>query len=382
MTILIRPPELRHISETLRASANNINSSLQAIDSIMGSLKGNVFLGNRADALHSRYAPKRDALLRAKDIIIAFANDLQTAATIFENADRGQADISLPFSGGSFWRDLEKLPTLPILPVWPLPPSKPAWPVYPVLPVPPFQPILPIDPWENIELPDWLDKILKRLFPPTPPSIVTPLGLEGPTTGFGELLQQFSNSTENTMKPLVQEQLDFYHSVPIKGQGDLYGSAACTPTSISMVLDYYNAQSPDNKTINPDEIIKMMDESDGTYGKGISPSRLTDELNDLGYQNITQQVGAQYSDLKSALNDGPVIVTTGVKIVGPGTVWTDTPRAIQGAGNTLHAVVVTGINDEVVVVNDPWTGKELSFSSQEFEAMWRNGSNGIYSIRP
>jgi len=95
-TILVHPTELHQISEQLYSSAKKIGVALQAIDNDILSLKGDKFLGNRANAFQANYAPKRDALLKAKEIVSHFAEDLQTAARRFEQADKNKDDISLP----------------------------------------------------------------------------------------------------------------------------------------------------------------------------------------------------------------------------------------------------------------------------------------------
>lgn len=89
--ILIRPQELRQTSDQLRASAKKIDAALQAIDQEILSLKGDNFLGNRANAVQAHYAPKRQALLKAKSMIAHFAEDLLSAATRFEQADKGDS---------------------------------------------------------------------------------------------------------------------------------------------------------------------------------------------------------------------------------------------------------------------------------------------------
>ena len=86
--ILIQPPELRQISEQLRTSAQKIAAAMQAIDDAISSLKGDNFLGNRSNNVQANYAPKREALLTAKNIILHFAEDLKNTANIFEQADR------------------------------------------------------------------------------------------------------------------------------------------------------------------------------------------------------------------------------------------------------------------------------------------------------
>lgn len=85
--ILIRPTELRQISEQLRASANKIGVALQGVDQDISSLKGEKFLGVRANLIQDHYVSKRDALLQAKELVKHFAEDLNNAANIFERAD-------------------------------------------------------------------------------------------------------------------------------------------------------------------------------------------------------------------------------------------------------------------------------------------------------
>jgi uncharacterized protein YukE len=86
--ILIRPPELRNVSEQLKTSATKIGVALQTIDNDILSLKGDRFIGNRANSVQSNYAPKREALIKANGIVFDFASDLITAAEVFEHADK------------------------------------------------------------------------------------------------------------------------------------------------------------------------------------------------------------------------------------------------------------------------------------------------------
>lgn len=88
--ILVRPAELRQISEQLRSSAKKVGAALQAIDNDILSLKGDQFSGNRANVVQAHYAPKREVLLKAKNIVIHFSEDLVSAASRFEAADTNQ----------------------------------------------------------------------------------------------------------------------------------------------------------------------------------------------------------------------------------------------------------------------------------------------------
>ena len=85
--ILVQPPQLRRVAEQLRSQALKIDQAIRSIDHDMNSLKGNLFLGNRADTLLSNYALKRDALIRSKSLVVKFSSELFSIADIFEKAD-------------------------------------------------------------------------------------------------------------------------------------------------------------------------------------------------------------------------------------------------------------------------------------------------------
>jgi len=249
-----------------------------------------------------------------------------------------------------------------------------------------------------LRVPDWLGRLLSSLPWLRPgeqrmPTTTRP-GQEpervssepASTSRFGALLRQAERTpapVKSRFGELLKEQ-HRVHDVPVKAQGNLYGNAACSLTSVSMVLDYYHTQDEKHRTVSPQELVGMLDKGDGTPGSGVSPSNLTDELGDLGYKNITERTHASLQYLMDQVKDVPVIVTVGVGLVGPGSTKSDVPRAITGPGNTIHAMVVKGFSPDgkTVVVNDPWTGKELQFPVEQFEDMWTRGSQGLYVIRP
>lgn len=382
--ILVRPSELRRISEQLRTSAKKIDSAMRAIDNDILSLKSDKFVGNRADSLQSNYAPRREAIINTKENVLHFATDLQNVAAAFENADRKEF-AALPFSGGigglfpfispSWWQNIPKI----------------------------------IFPWDNLNLPVWLRSELHKIF--SPAQVISPIA-EGespvqsestfgkllrqspPTVGNPEVASSTTSLETNNTKPGEQStsvqtlasstghNFEVSYNIPAQSQGPLYGNAACAPTSISMVLAYYNAKDPVNKMVSTQDIINMSDKGDGTPGKGMALSSLTDELNTLGYNNINVQINAQYSDLQTAIKNGPVIVTTGVKLVGDGIINSSGPRALEGPGNIIHAMVVTGVGNDQVQVNDPWSGTQVELSNETFQKMWVRGSSGMYLIRP
>ncbi|HEX2956529.1 MAG TPA: C39 family peptidase [Chitinispirillaceae bacterium] len=95
-TILVRPVELRQTAEQLRSRAKRLTQALEAIDNTILSLKGDKFLGHRADAVQAHYAPKRAALLKAKEMVLHFSQDLEQAATSFERADKQNTPTPAP----------------------------------------------------------------------------------------------------------------------------------------------------------------------------------------------------------------------------------------------------------------------------------------------
>lgn len=258
----------------------------------------------------------------------------------------------------------------------------------------------------GMEQPSWWPSWLPWTSQP-PESIVFPVADKSPKTKtrFGDLLKEpapatiiqtnntstetlraASSSAQATTTPTLDSTTiiyEVYYDVPVESQGTLNNYRACAPTSVSMVLNYYHAQNEANTGATTEQLLAPLNAG----GKEIALTNMTNEIKGLGYQNITvkvsdPQVKVTLSDLQSALKDGPVIVTAGVKIVGPGTVISNIPRAIEGPGSTIHALVVKGFGKDTVIVNDSWSGKELQLSNATFTKMWDRGSNGMYAIRP
>ncbi len=241
------------------------------------------------------------------------------------------------------------------------------------------QPILALlTPTQIAALPGWLQSLLGVQPAPNPPAL-----LPAPSTqksGFGLLLERSAEASrsgaaqpvrENVTPPLASQPAPtasssegaISYNVPHKLQGSLLGGLACSPTSASMVLEYYHQQDPNNKTVSPAELINMLDKGDAGAG-GISLSDMTDELNELGYNHIDQQVDASFADLKTEMANGPVI-------------------AIVPSGQIFHAIVVKGIlADGSVLVNDPLRSGEVTYTQAEFESIWSKAKSSYYAIHP
>ena len=193
-------------------------------------------------------------------------------------------------------------------------------------------------------------------------------------TSSGRVIQSIE---VDTPKERTQPPPDFsiYHPITPQSQGDEYGRAACFPTSVSMVLDYYHSRNPSNRFASRDDLIAMLDPGDGTKGKGVGLDRLNDDLSELGYTAITRS--GSMDDLRNFLREGPVIVNLKVDLIG-----------LPGSGDIRlghtydHSVVVKGISDNAVLINEPWSGKEKVIDRATFEQMWGEGKNYMVIIRP
>jgi len=193
-------------------------------------------------------------------------------------------------------------------------------------------------------------------------------------TSSGRVIQSIE---VDTPKERTQPPPDFsiYHPVTPQSQEDAHGRAACFPTSVSMVLDYYHSRNPSNRFASRDDLIAMLDPGDGIPGKGVGLDRLNDDLSELGYTAITRS--GSMDDLRNFLREGPVIVNLKVDLIGP-----------PGSGDIRlghtydHSVVVKGMSDDAVLINEPWSGKEKVIDRATFEQMWGEGKNYMVIIRP
>lgn len=224
---------------------------------------------------------------------------------------------------------------------------------------------------------------------------------EVPQSRLGELLDQENQADE---KPDSQAQSDpepktttkadpepqvppdqptrseWWHDVPIQSQRDLkykkqktdYG---CTPTATSMILDYWHAQDPTNKTMSAQELLDVNADQGVFSATGMSASHILDEVTELGYGVTDVHMGSNLDSLREAVSQGPVLalVKLGMKTKG-----------------TNHAVVVTGVSDDgqQVRVNDPWTGQAHTYAWEDFSKSWgadfgRDAkTNNFVAIRP
>jgi hypothetical protein len=223
-----------------------------------------------------------------------------------------------------------------------------------------------------------------RFLNPQPAEWRTPLGtaadraieksaVERPVNrGFGELLKEATASPSATTtttppeqpaasqtQPVAPTQAQWWRNVPTQSQHGLEYRGArneygCTVTSASMILDYYHAQSPNHQTLSAQELLNVNAQQGEFTSTGMSASNLRDELDKLGY-TATDHPNATKTELLEAVKEGPVIAVVKLNLKTTG---------------DNHAVVVTGISDDQVRVNDPWTGAARTYDWDEFGKSW------------
>lgn len=317
-----------------------------------------------------QFAAQANALLRQleaqADALNILADRLEREVTEWEQTDqrgaaafRGSSSVAafyarvgLPFTGGSS--------DIPFL-------EQSILPMFTAISTMPFL----------TGLPAWLNSLLDKFFPP--PTIVSPIS-EGTfpetpavTSPFGKLLEEEQHASPSAQAASPVPAYEVSYTIPPLSQGALYGSAACLPTTMSMALNYYHSQNPANATASPSVLIGMLDQDDGTLGKGIGLDKLNDDLSELGYTSTVS--ASNMENLESALQSGPVIVNSQVGL-------TSNPRNITPVGSTNHAILVKAINAESVVVNDPWSGTEKTLPRTTFEQIWNGGGNYMIVIQP
>lgn len=128
----------------------------------------------------------------------------------------------------------------------------------------------------------------------------------------------------------------------------------CGSASLSMILQYWKSQGTN---VPPDRLDaeKIQKQLYSKSAHGIYASAMEKYLRESGFNAYAFRGG--WSDLKEHLEKGrPLIV--GLQ-----------PRK----GALLHYVVVAGISEEQneVIVNDPWRGKLIRISRDDFEQQWR-----------
>jgi len=385
MTTLHLLPSTGHqTASTLKQNALVLFDEAQSLRRALQSLETSWQGGGQVE-----FAAQANALLRQlqtqADALQILADRLEREITEWEQTDqRGAAAFRGSSGGAAFFLGY-------------LPPAgglgngtflnRPILPVFTALSVMPFL----------SGLPAWLNSLLDRFFPP--PTIISPIVEEPvvqpgalkrlideklppaqppqatpPALSQGDASRSGVEGSAQVTPPSPASGYDAYYDIPPKAQGTLYGSAACLPTSMSMVLDYYHSKNSANAAASPSDLVGMLDQGDGTSGSGIGLDKLNDDLGELGYNSAVR--AGNMDELGQALKDGPVIVNSQVGLVSV------PARDITPNGPSNHSILVKGISAESVVVNDPWSGTEKVLPRATFEQMWKGGGNYMIVVKP
>lgn len=342
--------QIKQAVEQSREKAGQLNNSINAVD----------WLGPSRDEFVMEVEAISRQLEAQAEVGEALAGRVEREVSEWEQVAAslgGFGGAGAPVSGGGAW----------------------VLPIFPFTPVIPIFTIVSIAPWLD-NLPPWLHDLYRKFFPAPAPIPAEPAA---PVTKskLGELIDQpiepppAAPAEPEVIMPPSRPGYDTYYDIPPKSQDGAYGGAACLPTSISMLTDYYHNQDSVNQTASRDELIKMLDEGDGTYGHGVGLNKLNDDLKELGYDEI-RNFQSDLNGLDDELKNGPVVVNVKVDL-------TSSPTRMIVEGNTYnHSILVKGISGSSVLINDPWSGQEIEMPRDQFDRMWSNGERWIQTIYP
>jgi len=135
------------------------------------------------------------------------------------------------------------------------------------------------------------------------------------------------------------------------------GTSYCGPTSLAMALDFIGI---DKSTRNVAGLVH-------TTAAGSSAGNILTAAKESGASGSYMKEGGSIEWLKQVTSSGsPVVVNV------------DT----QGYWGSGHYMVVKGVSNGNVIVNDPWKGGEKTYSAQQFLAQWRTRNNRGIVVKP
>lgn len=326
-SVLAMASQLKQAAETIRSESQSLSGSAGSMDWLSPSR--DEYIADALAIVRTIEAQAETGMVLAGRVEREVAEWEQAAASLGGSS----AFPVLPVSGGFSWN-------------WPTLPSSPIIPVFS---------LVTVAPWLG-ELPDWLRNLYLKFFP-----------------------QQAQIPMPKVFSPVPQPPsrpgYETYYEIKPQSQGGSYGGAACLPTSLSMLTAYYHNQNPNNKVATPQELVDMLDPGDGTIGKGVIFDKLNDNLNGIGYHD-TRNFQSDMTGLGTELKSGPVVVNVKVGLVSV------PARAIVEGNASNHSILIKGISGQNVLVNDPWSGKEMEIPLDQFEHMWSNGGHWMLVIRP
>ncbi len=140
------------------------------------------------------------------------------------------------------------------------------------------------------------------------------------------------------------------------------GNSLCGPTSLAMAMDFYGVNKPTVKVSKETKTLSANGAWQGTYIGNI----LTAAKNN-GFNGSYMKENLSIDSLKNITASGkPVIVNVNT----------------QGYWSKGHYMVVTGVKDGKVFVNDPWQGGERTYSFASFKAQWATRNERAIVVQP
>ena len=202
------------------------------------------------------------------------------------------------------------------------------------------------------------------------------------------LTSETNRSKSLTSKEIKQVLLD----VPLENQFDAPAlENGCEVTALSMLLSFYGYDTTKNQLAEQLNYVPVFN-ADGTHGDPnegfvgeisggdwamgvyVPPiAALAQEIVQMDY-HTEAKTEAKLKDIKSALQDGkPVWTSVTIDFEVPDendfVTWTTNNGEVQ-VTPLIHSCVVTGFDDQLIYVNDPYGTKNREVPIDEFEQIF------------
>jgi hypothetical protein len=163
--------------------------------------------------------------------------------------------------------------------------------------------------------------------------------------------------------------------VPVRAQRECAngeaGSTYCGPASLGMVIDYLGGQSLTTKEI-ADSIFNNRSIS---LQDSVRPGEIVALAKSLGYEHSYLASGKLFGVPLAGTASSMAFLKYNLEDKTPVIVSLKMP---SGYG---HAMVLIGMTDTEVVLNDPWLGTQVSYGKAQFKEMWDGAYNDAVIIK-
>ena len=192
--------------------------------------------------------------------------------------------------------------------------------------------------------------------------------------------------------------------VPLEDQygGEIMMENGCEITALSMLLNYYGYETDKNELVDLLDFVPLYEDAENeihgnphdgfvgniyegydAMGVAVEPiAKVAEEIVGMN-QEVIASSDTSFSELVKLIQAGtPVWVVTTVDFEVPTAsdfmTWQTTSGEVR-VSPLCHAVVVTGVDEEHVYVNDPYGYKNRIVDRQDFEKIYqRMGSQSLY----